>query len=258
MAYYVRYRSTDGIMLDAIAEESYTPRAVVLMLHGINSDKDEEGLFRRLSKILANEGYDSFRFDFRAHGNSEGKQKFVTIAGETEDYCTSLVKVQEKWSLPVIVVSASFGAVSFLNSYTNYRNDSVQGVVLLNPVLDLQSTFLNSEFPPFKEAFSQESFNEIKKKGYVKLDEKLKICKDFFEEIQTMKPYENLRKIKKPVLLIHGDHDSCVPVELSIKYMSKIEKCEFVTIKNANHGFGRREEEDKVISTVCAWLKHLV
>lgn len=258
MGYHVRYQSTDGIMLDAIAEESAMPKAMVLMLHGINADKEEEGLFRRLSKRLASERYNSFRFDFRSHGASGGKQGFVTIAGETEDYYASLEKIQQKWALPVIVVAASFGAVSFLNSYTKYTNDGVRGVVLLNPVLDLQATFLNSEFPQFREAFSQESFDKIKKNGYVMLDRRLKICKDFFEEIQTMKPYKSLYKIKEPVLLIHGERDVCVPIELSFKYTSKIEKCEFITIKNANHGFGRKVEEDKVISTICTWMKKVI
>lgn len=255
MGYHVSYQSTDGITLNAIAEESDKPKAVVLMLHGINADNDEEGLFRSLSRTLVNEGYNSFRFDFRAHGSSGGKQKFVTIAGETEDYCVSLKKVRQEWGLPVIVVAASFGAVSFLNSYTKYRNDTVQGVVLLNPVLDLQATFLNSKFPQFQKSFSQKSIDEIKRKGYVKLDGKLKICKDFFEEIQTMRPYENLPKINVPVLLIHGDKDVCVPIELSLNHISKIRECKLVTIKNANHGFERKEEESKVISTVCAWLK---
>lgn len=257
MGYHVRYQSTDGIILDAIVEESDMPKAVVLMLHGINADKDEEGLFRRLSNRLTSENYNSFRFDFRSHGSSGGKQKFVTIAGETEDYHASLEKIKQKWSLPVVVVAASFGAVSFLNSYTKYTNDVVQGVVLLNPVLDLKATFLNSEFPQFKEAFSKDSFNKIEKNGYVMLDRKLKICMDFFEEIQTVRPYKNLSQIKVPVLLIHGEQDTCVPIELSSKYKSKIERCQFITIKDANHGFGRKVEENKVISTVCAWLKGL-
>lgn len=258
MGYHVRYQSSDGIMLDAIAEESAVPKAVVLMLHGINADKDEEGLFRRLSKRLASEKYNSFRFDFRSHGASSGNQGFVTIAGETEDYYASLEKIQQKWALPVIVVAASFGAVSFLNSYTKYTNDSVRGVVLLNPVLDLQATFLNSEFPQFREVFSQESFDKIRENGYVMLDRRLKICKEFFEEIQTMKPYKSLFQIKVPVLLIHGEQDVCVPIELSFKYINEIEKCEFITIKNANHGFGRKAEEEKVVSSICDWLKQII
>lgn len=209
------------------------------MLHGINADKDEEVFFCRLAKLLLKEKCDSLRFDFRSHGASGGKEGLTTIAGETEDFRKSLKKVQEKWNLPIVVIAASFGAVSYLNSYSVYNSADIRGTVLLNPVLDLQATFIDSRFPQFNETFSLDNYQKIKGDGYIRLDGKLKIGCAFFDEILSLKLYENLKKIKKPVLLIHGDKDECVPIELSYKYLPYIEKCEFISIKNANHGFGR-------------------
>lgn len=258
MGYHLRYQSTDNIMLDSIVEESEQPKAVALMLHGINADKNEEGLFYHLSKALLNENCNSLRFDFRSHGFSEGKRNYVTIAGETEDFRKSLRKVEEKWNLPIIVIAASFGAVSFLNGYNDYYNTNIIGTVLLNPVLDLQATFLNSKFPHFSETFSLDNYKKIEKDSYIRLDGKLKIGYDFFKEVLTLKPYEKLKKIKGQVLLIHGDKDECVPISLSYKYLPWIENCEFVLIKNATHGFGRSSEESKVIFEICKWMNRII
>lgn len=49
---HINFGSSDYITLDAELRENHTAQATVLMLHGINSDKDEEGLFVRLSSDL--------------------------------------------------------------------------------------------------------------------------------------------------------------------------------------------------------------
>lgn len=254
MSYHVRYDSSNNVILDGIIHEAYNPKAVVLMLHGINSDKDEEGLFVKLSKVLVENSYNVFRFDFRAHGMSTGKQKYVTILGETEDLIFSLDWITEKWKLPVFIVAASFGAVSLLNSWKRCSWENIKGIILLNPVLDLQETFLHSNFSWPKKSFNEESYKKLRNQGFFLLDNKLKVGHELMEEITTLKPYKNLSMLDIPILILHGDKDKYVSYDISKKYSDGINKCEFYTLNGADHGFEKKDEQKKVLQIITKWL----
>lgn len=258
MSYHIRYDSNDGIILDALIHECNNAKAIVLMLHGINSDKNEEGLYDKLSKSLLEQKINSFRFDFRFHGMSTGKNQYVTIAGETEDFLHSLELIIKKWELPIFVIATSFGAVSILNGYTDRLCNRIKGIIFLNPVFDLQMTFLNPEFNWPRDSFNKKAYEELENKGFFLLDNKLKVGKTLFNEIENLKPYKKLHLINSPVLLIHGNCDQYVSYNLVKKYSTEIQQCDFVTIDGANHGFEKKEEQDKVLQLVINWIKKFV
>ena len=60
------------------------------MAHGINADKEEDGLFTELAHELAFNHCDSLTFDYRGHGESTGNQEKMTIEGETIDLKKSI------------------------------------------------------------------------------------------------------------------------------------------------------------------------
>lgn len=254
MSYHERYESSDGVILDALIHETNNPRAVILMLHGINSDKDEEGLYIKLAKCLVKNSYNIFRFDFRGHGASTGKQKYVTIMGETNDFICSLNRVIQKWQLPIFIVAASFGAVSLLNSWEKCSWRSVRGIILLNPVLNLQKTFLESDFLWPTESFNEEAYKRLTIDGYFLLDNKLKVGKQLMEEIRTLTPYKNLPVLNVPILILHGNKDKYVSYDLSKQYSNGIYRCDFFTLDNADHGFEKSEEQEKVLQIITEWL----
>lgn len=60
-------------------------------------------------------------------------------------------------------------------------------------------------------------------------------------------PLEHLTRNDPPALLIHGDKDTAVHLEHSLRYARKAEQlgvpCEVVVVKNANHSFRKAGEE---------------
>ena len=55
--------------------------------------------------------------------------------------------VKETTDLPIIVLAASFGAVSTLNYIKNENSSYISKLILLNPVLDLNATFIKPTLP---------------------------------------------------------------------------------------------------------------
>jgi aminoglycoside phosphotransferase (APT) family kinase protein len=84
------------------------PAAV--LVHGGGVTREEGGFYTRLAATLADAGLPSLRFDFRAHGASEGRGEDLTIAAVTNDVCAAVMHARAMTgSGPVDLIGASFG-----------------------------------------------------------------------------------------------------------------------------------------------------
>lgn len=91
MSFRVQYDSSDGVRIAALVRENRKAYISIVMLHGINADKDEDGFFIRLSKEFEEQKYNILRFDFRAHGDSSCPNGYMTIKGESDDLISTLI-----------------------------------------------------------------------------------------------------------------------------------------------------------------------
>ena len=107
----VEFRSLDGLRLRGILAVPSSARGpAVVLVHGGGVTREEGGFFARLASGLAESGQPSLRFDFRAHGESEGQGEDLTIAGVTNDIRAAVTHVRElTGSGPVGLIGASFG-----------------------------------------------------------------------------------------------------------------------------------------------------
>ena len=80
---------------------------------------------------------------------------------------------------------------------------------------------------------------DLQKKGWTGLgSNKFRIGKKLFEEMEKTLPFEAMKKISIPTVVIHGDKDTYVPYEDSVTYLSNLMgPRKLVTIKSAQHGF---------------------
>jgi len=239
----IYYRSLDGLNLCGIlARPSIDIKGYVLLAHGITVDKDEGGFYTDIATELCKRGYASLRFDFRAHGESEGKQREMTVIGELVDVKASVKKLFEYSAKQIGIVAASFGAGPVI-LYSTTNNDKVRCIVLLNPVIDYSKTFLDPIVPWARDSFNEEGYKHLYDKGYLLLDRVFEIGIKLVEDFQFITPYTHMRQIKCPVLTIHGDKDSMVPFQVSKKYHKCNKRSSFITISEADHGFIKPGDE---------------
>src|SRR3989344_8533996 len=93
----VTFENKDGLQLAGVwhLPTQSTQKAIVLA-HGITADKNESGTFIDLANSLQSNGFAVFRFDFRAHGESEGKPIELTIGEELKDLQAAMGEVTKK------------------------------------------------------------------------------------------------------------------------------------------------------------------
>ena len=194
------YKSNDKIKLCGIFSIPDKMNGFVLLTHGITMDKNEyDDFYIDIAKTLYTKGIGSLRFDFRAHGESEGKQRDMTIIGELLDVEASVEKISGIWKNQITIMGTSFSAGSSI-LYTALYPSKVKNLILLSPVLDYNATFIKPVTTWGKENFNKEGFSQLKNKGYMLLDGEFELGARLIEEFRVIKPYEFLDTINCPVL----------------------------------------------------------
>ena len=239
----VYFKSSDNLTLCGILTfpEQKTDKCIILC-HGITVDKEEDGIFTDLARKLAAVGIAVFRFDFRGHGESNGNSVDMTVKGETEDIESALKYLKSRQFNKFGLVAASFsgGAASF---FTPKHQDVVKALILWNSLIDYDS-HINTTTPWSKKNWGQPAFNRAKKYGFTKIgSRKFKAGRNLMHEIKSLKPWKELLDISVPILFVHGDKDTYVPYEDSVKYSKLVKNGSLVVIKGAEHGFHDRKED---------------
>jgi uncharacterized protein len=229
-------------------------RKLVVMLHGIFSDKDERGRFIRLADRLVSRGCNVLRVDFRGHGEHSIRDKDTTISGMVVDVSATLDFVRKQQPKELSVIASSFGASVLLLYFQSLYAGSIDRLVLLNPVVDYRATMLEATLEWGKNLFSQAGYDELRKTGYITLEEGFKMKVEAVVEMSIFRPYETFNRLTIPTLVLHGDHDSKVPYNVT---KSAVEKCPcvtFHTIHGAEHAFKTEEHERETFELTTDWI----
>ncbi len=227
------------------------PAPFVLLCHGFTGTKIEpHRIFVNTAEALTKEGIGALRIDFRGSGDSEGSFKDMTVEGEVSDAIVALNYLSnsdfvDKERIGILGLSMG-GAVA---SLTSGRNDLVKSCVLWAAVCHF-NIFFNR---------SPEEMQKIRDYGdFIDLGGN-PVGKKFLAEIINIKPLEEIKKRKIPVLIIHGSGDLLVPIQHAYDYYNGLKdthKVELEIIEGADHTFNSIEWEKKVIEKTVDWFKN--
>jgi pimeloyl-ACP methyl ester carboxylesterase len=264
----VEFRSLDGLRLrGTLAVPSSARGPAVVLVHGGGVTREEGGFFARLASGLAESGQPSLRFDFRAHGESEGQGEDLTIAGVTNDIRAAVTHVREvTGSGPVGLIGASFGGGISAFFAAQYP-DQVRRLVLFNPLLDYKKRFIDDKPEWDGDQISEQAGQKLTTQGFLAHSPTFKLGRALLNEIFYLNPRQALSGLTAPTLLVHGTRDTFVPIESSRAAVGQITTAEarLIEIDGAQHGFAVHDDplyrepqtqqwQASVIRAVSAWL----
>lgn len=253
------FETSDGLRLCGVLSIPKAPtNKCIILCHGITVDKDEGGIFSEISKRLAEEGFATFRFDFRGHGESGGEEIDMTIMGEAKDLEAAIKLMKDKGYRDFGILGASFagGAISV---FCFGNPGIVKALVLWNPIIDY-SDLLNPTTEWNVKYWGKNAIENVDKFGYSEVgSKKFKIGRGLIHEIKTLKPWSMLQKARIPILFVHGTNDSYVSVQNSVRYASLIKDAKFTPIHGAEHGFhdNEKHKEEAYAATEDFFKQHL-
>ena len=264
----VEVRSLDGLRLrGTLAVPSSARGPAVVLVHGGGVTREEGGFFARLASGLAESGQPSLRFDFRAHGESEGQGEDLTIAGVTNDIRAAVTHVREvTGSGPVGLIGASFGGGISAFFAAQYP-DQVRRLVLFNPLLDYKIRFIDDKPEWDGDQISEQAGQKLTIQGFLAHSPTFRLGRALLNEIFYLNPRQALSGLTAPTLLVHGTRDTFVPIESSRAAVGQITNAEarLIEIDGAQHGFAVHDDplyrepqtqqwQASVIRSVAAWL----
>lgn len=255
----IYFKTSDGLRLCGILSTFIkSTNKCIIFCHGITVDKEEDGIFTNLAKKLAQVGFNVFRFDFRGHGESEGKSVDMTITGEVKDLMSAVLLLQRKGYKDFGILGASFagGAVSL---FCSKHENLVKALVFWNALIDYDSK-LNPVTEWAKKYWGRPAFDRVKKFGFTEIgSSKFRVGKNLMNEMKRLKPWEAIQKTKIPMFFVHGTDDTYISVNDSIKYSALMKNAKLEIIEGAEHGFhdNPKDSEKAGRATVKFFQKNL-
>ena len=224
------YLDDDGIRLHCKLDkpDHLEKCPLLLMFHGLTGHMEEEHV-RGTCEAINQIGIATLRAEMYGHGKSDGKfedhtlLKWITNGLKVIEYGRSLDFVTDYY----ISGHSQGGLLTIL--LAGLKPDAFKAVIPLSPALVIIDSVRKGNF--LGRSFDPDHIPE-------KLSLKTKTVNgNYLATAQLLHPEEMMHKYHGPVLIVHGDVDTAVPISYSIEAAKEYDNCTLVTIENADHCF---------------------
>lgn len=209
---------------------------MVVFCHGFGGTKDGP-LFELICDTLQAHGIASVRFDFNAHGESEGAFKDMTVPNEIEDAKKVVEYVRDlRYVSDLAIVGHSQGGV--VASMTAGELSEALGkpafraVALMAPAAVLREDAIRGN------TFGKQ-YDPLDPPEYVQLWGTQQLGANYIRTAFSLPIYETAAKYQGPALIIHGNADRIVPYTYGERFHQIWPKSEFVMQEYVDHGFSQ-------------------
>ena len=217
----------------------------IILVHGFGVDKSEYGMFDSLAKKLSKAGFLVYRFDFSGRGESEGDYSRTSLSKQKSDLerILSFVKYQQKVDKSRVGILAQ----SFGTPVTVALSPKVKAIVLMGSVAH-----------PKEVTGMPSKWEKLDKNGFSKrtnsAGEAITVGPLFWKDFDNYNLPKLIKKIRCPILFIHGSKDERVPLSETEAYFenASVPK-EKIIIEGANHGL--MPYRNKVYKIAVDWFK---
>jgi alpha/beta superfamily hydrolase len=225
-------------------------KRLVIVCHGHTGNKDRP-VPKSICQVLQKTGWNAFRFDFSGNGKSQGRFEDSTFSKEAQDLRSVIDHFHKKGCGPIGIIGHSMGAA----------------VCVLEAARDRRIGLVVSISSP---AHLSESFSELlahsrtrKRKGEIQLyregtNEWLTISKAFLDDLKRNKPLESVKRIRVPILFVHGTKDESVPIMHSEElFINANVPKELALIHGADHCFTGKKHLKALLKEIREWAESL-
>lgn len=237
-------RTPDGLHLGGSLVVPDAPNGTgVVLVHGGGVTREEGGFFTRLADGLAASGAASLRFDLRGHGESEGRQEDLTIAGILGDIRAALDALSEEANIErPILLGASFSG-GICAYYAASHPNVLGGLIMFNPLLNYKKRFIDDKPYWHGDQIEDEAGRTLLKQGYIAHSPTFKLGRPLLNEVFYLRPNSVLEQVSDSTLIVHGTRDTFIPIESSRAAAAAISgECRLVEIDGAQHGFAVHDD----------------
>lgn len=256
----VEFRSLDGLRLvgDVVMPDT-TPEVGVLLVHGRGVTRHESGFFDRIAEGLAAAGLASLRFDLRGHGESEGTQEDVTLAGLLNDVRAGFEVLRAETGVATTSLVGQSFAGGVCAYYAAKRPAEVQRLVMLCPRIDYKARTIDDRPYWVDDHLDDEHADLLTQDGFLQYSTSFRHGRAFLNEVFWLQPHTALVDVAAPTLLVHGDADTQVPIGPSYDAIKELnEQSRLMVVEGVGHGFAVAGDKAYQQPQTLAWQAEVI
>lgn len=198
---------------------------------------------REIAKNLCSNGMAVLRFDFTGIGNSQGDFANTDFSSNIQDIIFAAKSLANKHEAPKLLIGHSLGGAAILAAAPFI--ESAKAIVAIGaPYEPSHVTHLFKDID-----FSKNDIAEIDLMG-----RKIKISKDFVENLNIHNQSEKIRNINKALLVMHSPIDNIVEIENSkMIYEAARHPKSFISLDKIDHLITNKEDAKYIANVISAW-----
>ena len=221
---------------------------IAVLCHGFLTSKISS-TNNALTRLLIERGIATFRFDFFAHGESEGPFETITTMLAVEQTQAAVDLVRQKGFLTIGLMGSSFGGL--VSILTAAQRTDLACLALKCPVVDFAEEL--------RLEFGEEEMKQWKQTNTIPNilggSDRIPLRYAFYEDSLRQIAYEPAERITVPTLIVQGDQDEHVPLHQSQQlYEALRAKKQFEMLPGADHQFSKGEDFNRMTTLIAGWL----
>ena len=205
---------------------------------------------KNISNELTNQGISVLNFDFTGLGHSEGDFSETTFSNNISDIIDVNAFLTQNHVAPTILIGHSLGGAAVIISANMLPNiQAVVSIAAPSFVKHVTKHFGNLE-------------ENIEKKGEATLSiggRPFKIKKQFIDDLESHNLENEVKKLRKPLLIMHSPQDLIVGIENAASlYHKAIHPKSFISLDGADHLITNKKDAFYVAEVIGSWVKRYV
>lgn len=239
--------NSQGIELRATLELPANQKAwrFAIFAHCFTCSSDLHAV-RNISRALANYGFGVIRFDFTGLGQSKGEFKDSHFSANIQDLLDVASFLEENHEAPSLLVGHSLGGAAAI--IAGAKIDSIKAIATLGAPAD--TGHVEHLFGSAREDLEKADETEITIGGRT-----FSIDKNFLEELNKKSVKATLKKLRKPLLVLHSPQDTIVDIENARElYNTAFHPKSFISLDGADHLLSNQEDSIYAGQMIGTWV----
>lgn len=240
--------NTKGLKLQAYLElpANQKPNNFAIFAHCFSCNSNFNAV-KNISRSLTNHGFGVLRFDFTGLGKSEGEFAESHFSANVEDLIAVNTYLETNYKAPTLIIGHSLGGAAAIVAASKLENIKAVATIGAPSTAD-HVTHLFSH-----------ALDEVAIKGEVEVNiggRPFKINKDFVADFSKTDLPTIIKKLRKPILVMHSPTDTIVPIDNAHEiYHNARHPKSFVSLDNADHLVSKPVDSIYVGNMIGTWIQ---
>lgn len=225
------------------------PIAWAIFAHCFTCSKDSRAAVL-ISRTLAEIGFGVLRFDFTGLGGSGGDFSNTNFSSNVDDLVAAADWLRQNHGAPSLIIGHSLGGAAVLSAA--HRIPDNKAVVTIGAPFD--PAHVSHNFGEQVACIMENGAAEVNLAGRT-----FTIRKQLLEDLSEQKQTDNIRKLRRPLLILHAPLDETVGINNATDiFITAMHPKSFVSLDKANHLLSNKEDARFAANVIAAWAERYV